>query len=156
MNQRKKKRERIGQRAREKKNWKKGHEWQLIWGVSATPQRAMTSSGIEVREEEKGSFKKLAAYRGRNYICTKHAQVLLCCGGNHFQGWGLQGWINQLCLLWGLFITKIFLTKSSCSKNMLPVPLYWGEWISSKCICLLVWLLLSTVSAKPPRKMKLS
>lgn len=40
----------------------------------------MTSSGIEVREEEKGFFKKLAAYRGRNYICAKHAQVFLCCG----------------------------------------------------------------------------
>lgn len=99
--------ERIGQRGRGKKKIeRKGHEWQLIWGVSATPQRAMTSSGIEVREEEKGLFKKLAAYRGRNYICAKHAQVLLCCGGNHFQRWGLEGWINQLCLLWGLFITK--------------------------------------------------
>lgn len=108
MNRRKKKRKKeLGKGGEEKKKIeRKGHEWQLIWGVSATPQRAMTSSGIEVREEEKGLFKKLAAYRGRNYICAKHAQVLLCCGGNHFQRWGLEGWINQLCLLWGLFITK--------------------------------------------------
>lgn len=108
MNRRKKKRKKeLGKGGEEKKKFeRKGHEWQLIWGVSATPQRAMTSSGIEVREEEKGLFKKLAAYRGRNYICAKHAQVLLCCGGNHFQRWGLEGWINQLCLLWGLFITK--------------------------------------------------
>lgn len=108
MNRRKKKRKKeLGKGGEEKKKIeRKGHEWQLIWGVSATPQRAMTSSGIEVREEEKGLFKKLAAYRGRNYICAKHAQVLLCCGGNHFQRRGLEGWINQLCLLWGLFITK--------------------------------------------------
>ena len=114
MNQRKKKRKKeLGKGGEEKKIERKGHEWQLIWGVSATPQRAMTSSGIEVREEEKGLFKKLAAYRGRNYICAKHAQVLLCCGGNHFQRWGLEGWINQLCLLWGLFITK-----KSFSRNL--------------------------------------
>ena len=129
--------ERIGQRGREKKIERKGHEWQLIWGVSATPQRAMTSSGIEVREEEKGFFKKLAAYRGRNYICAKHAQVLLCCGGNHFQGWGLEGWINQLCLLWGLFITKIFLTKRLRSKNTM-FSVSCEERISLKCICLSV------------------
>lgn len=118
MNQRKKKRTKeLGKGGQRRKLKEKGHEWQLIWGVSATPQRAMTSSGIEVREEEKGFFKKLAAYRGRNYICAKHAQVPLCCGGNHFQRWGLEGWINQLCLLWGLFITKIFLTTSLWSKN---------------------------------------
>lgn len=48
--------------------------------------------------------------------------AVLGCGGDHFQGWGLEGWINQLCLLWGLFIAKIFLTTSICSKNtMFPV-----------------------------------
>lgn len=128
MNHRKKRgRKNWAKGEREKKNERKGHEWQLIWGVSATPQRAMTSSGIELREGEKGFFKKLAAYRGRNYICAKHAQVLLCCGGNHFQWWGLECWINQLCLLWGLFITKIFLTKSSQPiNNMFPVsPVLW-------------------------------
>lgn len=133
MNQRKKKRKKELGKGERKKNERKGHEWQLIWGVSATPQRAMTSSGIEVREKEKGFFKKLAAYRGRNYICAKHAQVLLCFRGNHFQGWGLEGWINQLCLLWGLFITKIFLTTWLCSKNtmypMFPVP--WSEFLKS-------------------------
>lgn len=86
MNHRKEKRKNeLGKEEREQ-NERKGHEWQLIWGVCATPQRAMTSSGIEGSEKEKGSFKKLAAYRGCNYICAKHAQVLLCCGGSHVQG----------------------------------------------------------------------
>jgi len=59
----------------------------------------MTSSGIEVREEEKGFFKKLAAYGGRNYICAKHAQVLLCCGGESFSeaGAGRAELISSVC-----------------------------------------------------------
>lgn len=125
MNQRKKKRTKeVGKGGpRRKSNERKGHEWQLIWGVSATPQRAMTSSGIEVREKEKGFFKKPAAYRGRNYICAKHAQVPLCCGGNHFQGWGLKGWINQLCLLWGLYSKNVSHHMLVLRKHHIPCVL---------------------------------
>lgn len=84
MNKRKKKRKKeLGEGGEGEKTERKGHEWQLIWGVSATPQKGMTSSGIEVRAEEKGFFKKLPAYQGRNYICAKHAQVL--------QRWGRGG-----------------------------------------------------------------
>lgn len=166
MNRRKKKRKKeLGKGGEEKKKFeRKGHEWQLIWGVSATPQRAMTSSGIEVREEEKGLFKKLAAYRGRNYICAKHAQVLLCCGGNHFQRWGLEGWINQLCLLWGLFITKNLSHEilRSPPKKKKPAmfsfsSVLWRANFSQRALVFLgLWPCTSAVSAKPPRTFKLS
>lgn len=147
MNRRKKKRTKeLGKGGGMKE---KGHEWQLIWGVSATPQRAMTSSGIEVREEEKGFFKKLAAYRGCNYICAKHAQVPLCCGENHFQGWGFGGWINQLCLLWG-----IFLTTSLWSKNTIfsVSSVVWRV----KSAFLFGLAVFVNCDTKPPRKFNLS
>lgn len=103
----------------EEKSWKK-----RSWVAVDLRSFCDPTKGLDIirywseEEEEKGFFKEPAAYRGRNYICTKHAQVLLCCGGNHFQRWGLEGRVNQRCLLWGLFITKkkIFLTARLCSK----------------------------------------
>ena len=100
-----------------KKNWakgergkkhteRKGHEWQLIWGVSAIPQRAMTSSGIEEGEERRGSLKSLLLPQA---IITFVLNMPKCsCAAERiiFPGWGLEGWINKLRVLWDVFTAK--------------------------------------------------
>lgn len=115
---------RIGQRGTEKKNTeRKGHEWQLIWGISATPQRAMTSSGIEEREERRGSLKSSPLPQAVITFVLNMPKCSCAAGRIIFPGWGLEGWINQLCLLWGVFIAKkkkkknLSLTECSRSKN---------------------------------------
>lgn len=59
-------------------------------------------------------------------------------GGIIFRGGGWRGWINQLCLLWGLFITQnLSLHKLPFQKHRGPrVPLSYEERISLNCICL--------------------
>lgn len=122
---------RIGQRGTEKKNTeRKGHEWQLIWGISATPQRAMTSSGIEEREERRGSLKSSPLPQAVITFVLNMPKCSCAAGRIIFPGWGLEGWINQLYLLWGVFIAKkkkkIFLSPNAHVPKTTCCPTLWS------------------------------
>lgn len=133
------KKKELGKGGKRKKNTeRKGHEWQLIWGVSATPQRAMTSSGIEEREERRGSFKSSPLPQAVITFVLNMPKCSCAAGRIIFPGWGLEGWINQLCLQWGVFTAKKKKKKSFSHQILIfqkqHVVLHYEAFIS-KSLC---------------------